>query len=112
MKCISIACLLLLVSTQGAAQSARYDSANVLDSGLTVRPGRDTALELVMSTPAVRVEGVVVNADSLPAVGVYVVLIPDAPHRQEEWKYRQETTDQNGRFTLRGIALGGYKVVD
>jgi hypothetical protein len=91
-------------------KSARYESANVLDSGFAVRPGRDAALELTMSSHGARVEGAVVNADSLPAAGVYVVLIPDAPHRLEEWKYRQETTDQNGRFTLRGIVPGDYKV--
>jgi carboxypeptidase family protein len=91
-------------------KSARYESANVLEGGLTVRTGRDATLELTMSSHAPRVEGVVVNADSLPAVGVYVVLIPDAPHRQEEWNYHQETTDQNGRFTLRGITPGDYKI--
>jgi hypothetical protein len=91
-------------------KSARYGTANVTDGGLTVHAGSDASLELTMSSRPARVEGVVLNADSLPAVGVYVVLIPDARQRDNEWKYRHETTDQNGRFTLRGIVPGDYKV--
>lgn len=48
--------------------------------------------------------------DSLPAAGVYVAAIPNAPHRDEEWKYRWEITDQNGKFMLRGISPGDYQV--
>jgi hypothetical protein len=53
-------------------------------------------------------EGAVLTADSLPAAGVYVVAIPDAPFRNQEWKYRAAATDQNGRFLLRGIMPGKF----
>src|SRR5437667_10716696 len=48
--------------------------------------------------------------DSVPASGVYVVAIPDAPHRDNEWRYRAELTDQNGRSLLRGIVPGEYRI--
>ena len=50
------------------------------------------------------------TGDSLPAAGVFVVAIPDAPHRDQQWKYRSETTDQNGKFLLRGLIPGDYRI--
>ena len=39
-----------------------------------------------------------------------MVAIPDAPHRDNEWRYRAELTDQNGRFLLRGMVPGEYRI--
>lgn len=91
-------------------KSARYGSADVADGGLVVHPGIDALLELKMSCRAGHLEGVALTSDSLPAAGVYVVAIPDAPLRDQEWKYRSEITDQNGRFLLRGILPGDYQI--
>jgi protocatechuate 3,4-dioxygenase beta subunit len=91
-------------------KSARYGLAEVVDGGLAIRPGTDTSLELTISCRAARIEGAVLTADSLPAAGVYVVAIPDAPFGSQEWKYRAEVTDQNGRFLLRGIMPGKYRI--
>lgn len=91
-------------------KSARYGSADVPDRGLTVVSGVETSLELRMSCRSARIEGVVLTGDSLPAAGVYVVAIPEAPLRDEKWKYRAEVTDQNGRFLLRGLLPGEYRV--
>ena len=63
-----------------------------------------------MSSRAAQLSGAVLDADSLPAPGVHVVLIPDPPHRDIQDKYRSTTTDQNGKFTLNGIAPGDYKL--
>jgi hypothetical protein len=38
------------------------------------------------------------------------VLIPDPNHRQESNLFRDATTDQDGRFTIRGIKPGDYKL--
>jgi protocatechuate 3,4-dioxygenase beta subunit len=92
------------------SKSARYGGADVTDGGLAVRAGTDAALELKLSCRAARIEGVVLTRDSVPASGVYVVAIPDAPHRDNEWRYRAELTDQNGRFLLRGIVPGEYRI--
>ena len=91
-------------------KSARYGTADVTDGGLSPHAGTDAALELKLSCGAARIEGVVLTGDSLPAAGVYVVAIPDAPHRDHDWEYRAETTDQNGRFLLRGIVPGDYRI--
>ena len=91
-------------------KSARYGGADVTNGGLSPHTGTDAALELKLSCRAARIEGVVLTGDSLPAAGVYAVAIPDAPHRDIDWKYRAEVTDQNGRFLLRGIVPGEYRI--
>ena len=68
----------------------------------------DAALDLKLSCRAARIEGIVLTGDSLPAAGVYVVAVPDAPHRDIDWKYRAEVTDQDGRFLLTGIDCDWY----
>lgn len=91
-------------------KSVRYGTSSVTDSGFTVQPGVDASLELTMSSRSAQLSGAVLDADSLPAPGVHVVLIPDPPHRNIHEKYRSTTTDQNGKFTLNGIAPGDYKL--
>jgi hypothetical protein len=91
-------------------KSARYGGADVTDGGLSPHAGTDAALELKLSFRAARIDGIALTEDSLPAAGVYVVAIPDAPHRDRDWEYRAERTDQNGRFLLRGIVPGDYRV--
>jgi hypothetical protein len=91
-------------------KSARYGEADVTDGGLVVHAGTDAALDLKLSCLAARIQGVILTRDSLPAAGVYVVAIPDAPHRDNEWKYRAELTDQNGKFMMRGIVPGEYRI--
>ena len=91
-------------------KSARYGGADVRDGGLAVHAGADAALELKASCRAARIEGVVLNGDSFPAAGVYVVAVPDGSHRDHDWEYRAELTDQNGRFLLRGVVPGEYRI--
>ena len=57
-----------------------------------------------------RLTELVLNADSLPTAGSTVVLIPDPPHRDVKHRYKAATTDQNGKFTIKDIAPGDYKL--
>ncbi|HYL10028.1 MAG TPA: carboxypeptidase-like regulatory domain-containing protein [Candidatus Acidoferrales bacterium] len=92
-------------------KAAKYGSEEALDSGITVqRGGPNGTLEVVLSPNGARIEGSVTNADSLPAAGVWVVLVPEAARRNQEWLFKTATTDQNGRFVLRGIPPGEYKL--
>jgi hypothetical protein len=94
----------------GFLKSARYGSRPLTDSVLTVRPGSDAFLELTLSAGTAQVSGTVLTSDSLPAVGVQVVLIPEEPHRDNHRKFRSKTTDQNGKFTIAGLEPGNYKL--
>ena len=91
-------------------EAVRYGAVDGLTDGFTVRRGADAALEITLSSKGARVQGAVLDADNLPAVGVWVVLIPNEPHRGDLQRYKAVTTDQNGRYVLRGIAPGDYKL--
>jgi hypothetical protein len=72
--------------------------------------GAPAPLEITISSHGARVQGAISAADGLPAVGVWVVLVPEAKNREQYRLYKTQTTDQNGRFDLRGIAPGEYKL--
>lgn len=91
-------------------KSARYGTASVTEAGITVQPGADSSLELILSSRAAHLDGVILNADSLPAFGVHVALIPDPPHRSAKERYKSAVTDQNGKFSMLGITPGDYKL--
>jgi hypothetical protein len=91
-------------------RSARYGSATITDAGFTVQSDADLSLELTMSSRVAQLSGVVLDADSFPAAGATVVLIPDPPHRGLVEKYKSTATDQNGKFTMTGLTPGDYKV--
>jgi hypothetical protein len=86
-------------------RSARYGTETVGDAGIVVQAGAEISLELNISSHAAHLNGVIVNSDSLPAVGVTVVLVPDPPRRDMKYRYESATTDQNGKFTMTGITL-------
>jgi hypothetical protein len=88
-----------------------YAGISVLDDGFTVARGSAAFLEITISSRGARVQGSVTNQDGLPAPGVWVVLVPDAPHSAQHRLYKQQTTDQYGHFDLRGIAPGDYRLL-
>ena len=50
------------------------------------------------------------HRDEQPATAATVALVPDEPRRAQTRLYKGITTDQYGRFTIKGIAPGGYKL--
>jgi len=71
----------------------------------------ETQVEVVISVTAAKVEGAVLDGDQHPLKSAIVVAIPDGELRQRDELFRTATTDQNGRFTLRGLRPGRYTVV-
>ena len=88
----------------------RYAGATPSDDTFTPARGSNGALEVTISSKGARVRGNVVDDDNLPAVGVSVALLPDEAHRGARRLYKSTSTDQYGRFELRGITPGDYKV--
>jgi hypothetical protein len=57
------------------------------------------------------VEGSVQNDKQQPAVGATVVLVPQEKERRDQMSYyKNVTTDQYGRFTVKNLDPGEYKV--
>jgi hypothetical protein len=91
-------------------KSARFGTLSIPESGFEIQAGGDQLLEITLSSRAAQVSGVVLNSDSLPAAGVTVVLIPEVARRSYKEHYKSATTDQNGKFAIKGIAPGDYKL--
>jgi protocatechuate 3,4-dioxygenase beta subunit len=92
-------------------KSARMGDADVLDTDLDIRPGQGAGqLDLVMSSKSARVEGSVTDDQSKPLSGVQVVLVPDSSRRSITRLFKTVATDQQGRFIVRGITPGEYKL--
>jgi hypothetical protein len=91
-------------------KSARAGSTPMVDGKISIHSGADNSLELVASCHAPHVEGQVLTGDSLPAVGVFVVLVPEPRLREQSWEYAEAKTDQNGHFLLKGIIPADYKL--
>jgi hypothetical protein len=103
------------LSTSGQTQdcylkSIRYAGMEVSDDEFSVIHGTQAILEVTISSRGGHIQGTVTDADGLPAVGVWVVLVPDAAHLSEFHLFKQQTTDQYGRFDIHGIAPGDYKL--
>jgi hypothetical protein len=83
-------------------------AADVLEAGITVGRGPSpTALELVLSAGAGRIDGTV-RSDEQPSPGASVVLVPEGKERAQAPDYRQAVTDQLGRFAIRNVPPGDY----
>jgi protocatechuate 3,4-dioxygenase beta subunit len=91
-------------------KSVRLGDQEVVESGLDLTHGIGGSLEITLSGNGGQVEGVVLNAGDQPETGATVVLVPDEARRSQLRLYKDVTTDQYGRFTMKGIAPGGYKL--
>jgi protocatechuate 3,4-dioxygenase beta subunit len=84
---------------------------DVLEAGITVSQGQSPALiDLTLSASASQLTGVVLN-DQMPAPDMRVVLLPVSSRRGQSRFFRRAITDASGRFTMKGIIPGDYKVL-
>ena len=91
-------------------KSAKMNGLNLLEKGLQVSGEGSQPVELVYSSRSGTLEGVVTKGDQLPATGATVFLVRDPPPLQGRLTpFMEGTTDQYGRFTIRGVAPGKYK---
>jgi len=91
-------------------KSARLAGNDVLEEGLTVSGPVRGSLELVLSPAGGHIEGTVLTAEGKAFSGARVVLVPEERRRKRTDLFKNTTTDQYGRFTLRGLTPGEYKL--
>ncbi|HXI43587.1 MAG TPA: carboxypeptidase-like regulatory domain-containing protein [Bryobacteraceae bacterium] len=91
-------------------KSAAAGGKDILEGGFTFAPGTNSTIEIVLSGTGGQVEGVVLNADQQPATEASVVAVPDEPRRTHWRFYKDGHTDQYGRFTIKALAPGRYKL--
>jgi len=91
-------------------KAARMNNQDVLEDGLVMTRGRRGPLDLVISTAAGTLVGNVLDSDGKPFLGARVVLVPEGGRRKVATLYRTATSDQYGRFNIRSVTPGDYKL--
>lgn len=95
---------------QAYLKSATLGEQEVLESGVDLTQGASGTLQLVISMNGGQVEGSVTNGEGKPVNGTTVALIPETRRRHLQYLYKQANTDQNGHFSIQGVAPGEYKL--
>src|SRR5271157_4660290 len=90
-------------------KSARWGGSDALSSGVNVSRDLGGTLVIGLALDGGRVDGVVMN-DKQPVPGALVALVPDPPNRSREDLYSQTSADRMGRFSMRGLPPGDFKV--
>jgi hypothetical protein len=90
-------------------KSVAAGGRDVVDSGFNVSGGA-TTVDVLASANGARVEGIATNQKDEPVADAVVVAVPQARFRTHPDRYRKASTDQSGRFTLRGLPPGDYTV--
>jgi hypothetical protein len=90
-------------------KSVRLGAADILEQGLRIAERPAGLLEVVIA-PGTSIRGRAVDNSQQPVVNAAVALVPDAPLRRRLERYRTARTDTAGRFLLRGVPPGDYKV--
>jgi hypothetical protein len=91
-------------------KSVRFGNQDSPDKSVDLSQAQGTAsIELVLSPNAGTVEGLVTD-DEKPAQGISVLLAPDPPIADDPSQTKWANTDQNGRFSIKGVAPGDYKL--
>ncbi len=71
---------------------------------------QETKLEILLAAPGSIVEGVIRDSKGELLEGATVVAVPEEPFRSSWVLYRSVISDVKGRFQLRGVAPGNYRL--
>lgn len=92
-------------------KQVRAGDADVLENGIDLSQASSApAVEILLGSKAATIEGIVRHEDK-PWPGASITLLPE-PLRPDRVRFQQKigSSDQNGRFTLKGIAPGEYRL--
>ena len=90
--------------------AARFGSESVLGRNFHVGQIVPGELVLTLSGAGARLSGTAIDADGTPLDEALIVLTPAATPDTDSMLYRDRYTDPSGRFELRGIRPGAYRL--
>jgi hypothetical protein len=88
----------------------RQGAMSVFDLGFGVSARSNDPIQVVIASGAGTVEGVVREPTSKGFPGANVVLVPEESRRENLALYFPTTSDASGRFVIRGVPPGDYKL--
>ena len=91
-------------------KSVNLGGKDVADSGFALS-GATYTLDVMLSAQGGTIEGTVLDSADHAVAYATVVSVPSAEHRKRPDLYQQDTTDQQGHFSLRGLNPGEYTVL-
>ncbi len=102
----------LALAEDSYVKAARLGGMDVLDRGVDLtRSDVPGALDVLLSSAGGHVEGIVLKDNQQAAAGATVVLVPDGERRSRPDLFRSASADDSGRFVLRGIPPGDYRLL-
>jgi len=90
-------------------KEARFANADVLGQPLRFSGAGGGSLEIVLSAKASQLDGVAMDARSNPIPGARIVLVPERQRNRTDL-FKTTLSDSAGRFLLRSIPPGDYRV--
>jgi 5-hydroxyisourate hydrolase-like protein (transthyretin family) len=90
-------------------REVRMGPTDVLGLPVIITEAATGALQIVASSGSGELDGIVLNSTRQPIAGIEAILIPDRQRERKEL-YLKTRTDPEGRFSLRGIPPGNYKL--
>jgi hypothetical protein len=91
-------------------RSIRSAEVDVLRDGLNIRGPGSVPLEIVLASDAGELDGAALDKDENPAPGATIVAIPEPVFRHRADRYFTAAADQQGKFQIKGIPPGEYKL--
>jgi len=91
-------------------KTVHFAGRDALESGLDLTRNSSGPIEIVVSSNGGQVTGSVTDVGEKPVTAALVALVPDGKRRDETRFYKQASTDQQGRYTIKGITPGEYKL--
>jgi hypothetical protein len=88
----------------------RANAMSVFDSGFEISTRLNSPIEVALGSGAGTVDGVVRDGPTKVFSNATVALVPEARRRQNRALYFLATSDALGRFTIRGVPPGDYKL--
>jgi protocatechuate 3,4-dioxygenase beta subunit len=87
----------------------QYGDKSIFDAGFVLdsKPG---VIQVSVNSDGQTLAGTVRGTDGKPVAAATVVLVPPESQRQNQVRFRQATTDDSGRYTIRGVPPGQYTI--
>lgn len=91
-------------------KSVRIGGQELADKGIDLTGAHGSvAMEVTVGANGASLEGTV-TIDGKPGTGAYVAVVTDPVRQEALYRNKFATADQEGRFTIKGLAPGSYSV--